>query len=125
MKRFNLLILLVILLCSAPFVGTGCGSTPQATATHVAGAQVLTVDAAMQAWAEWVNAGYATQAQVDAVRDAYMTYYIAAQAEKKTLLASVQGTDPNAPKDAWQTAASAARAAQNDLIALIIKLKGK
>jgi hypothetical protein len=118
-------IVLSVLLGLAVLLPTGCSSTPEAVATQAAGTQVLTVDAAMKGWADWVNQGRATQEQVDKVRDLYMTYYIAAKAEEKALIAYVGSSTNNPASVDWPAAARAVQAAQADLLALIVHLQGK
>lgn len=105
----------------------GCGSTPEATATHIAGAQVSAVDAALQAWGEWVRAGNATQAQKDAVKSAYDKYFAVATAEKHALEAyvSAKAEDTNADGSTYAAALAVAKAAQFDLLNLITTFKGK
>jgi len=55
----------------------GCGSTPLTTSYKIEGTMITTVDKAMQAWSDYVNqpSNKVTQAQVDAVKQAYETYY--------------------------------------------------
>lgn len=124
-RLLSFLVLAVALIC-APSILTGCKSAPEVTATKVVGAQILTVDSAMKAWADWVNQGRATQQQVDDVRNAYMTYFIAAKAEEKALTAYVEAkaSNPDAPAVDWSAASKALQAAQTDLLNLILKLKG-
>lgn len=108
---------------------SGCKSSPETIATKAAGTQVLIVDGVMKGWADWVKQGHATQEEVDAVRDAHMTYFIAAQAEKKALLTYVAAkSDTNSPAftqdfNAFNATIQAVGAAEADLIALVTRLK--
>lgn len=122
--------LLPIILLSVSFLlfETGCGSTPQAKAVQIAGVQVLTVNTAMHAWADWVNGGHATQQQADDVKALYQKYYMAALVEKKamqTYLAQVGTTNAPPASASWQAAGAALAATEGDLIALVSKFQGK
>lgn len=69
------IILICIVLNVIISLTPGCGSTPVDTVGKVEGITVPSVNAAMSGWRDWVVAGHATQAQVDAVKKAYITYY--------------------------------------------------
>lgn len=129
MKSFRILYLVATLFCASivSFTFSGCGSTPEATATHLAGTTVATVDSAMQAWGDWVRAGNATQAQMDAVKAAYAKYYAAATASDKALEAYVaaKASNPNADRSTYTAAIAAAQSAQSELLNLITVFKGK
>lgn len=62
-----------------------CGTTPAAKATQVERIVIHSVNDAMTEWAARVNAGKATQAQVDAVKKGYGDY-LAAQAVAKAAI---------------------------------------
>lgn len=123
MRMFYSLLLAVTLFLGAITCFQGCQSKPEVVALKVAGTQVLTVDSAMQAWADWVRAGNASQGQVDAVKAAYEKYYVAAQGEHKALAAYVQARSltnaPPGPEVDYHAAVVALSAAQADLLSLI------
>lgn len=111
--------LLFIAALSASLFTIGCATPATRVATTVAGAQVITVDAAMKAWADYSNSGKSTQAQIDAVASIYAKYYQAAQAEKAALIA-FQAAPENQPK--WQTALTVVQSCESELIALVQSL---
>lgn len=60
------------------FCGATCNKSSVASvAIKTENTIIITVDTGMKGWAMYVNAGNATQAQVDAVKNAYNTYYAA------------------------------------------------
>lgn len=76
MLRFATLWLLVICLVAPAPLLTGCASV-QKTSHQAIGVTAVTVDAAMQVWAEYAKAGHAPAEQVAAVEDAYRKYFAA------------------------------------------------
>jgi hypothetical protein len=84
--RFLLAIFVAILIA-------GCAGTPTQNAIKVSGGVVVSVDAGMKLWSTYVNEGHATQAQVDAVENAYNAYYAAALADKAALTYAVGTTN--------------------------------
>ena len=118
MKKLILKNALAILLLFATGISfTGCSTPPTRVATEIAGTQVVTVDAAMKAWADYVRAGHATQAQVDRVHALYDKYYAAALVEQAALVA--YAADNIAGKPAYDAALSAVAAFSSDLITLV------
>ena len=113
-KHFVPIIVALAFLCP---VIMSCVTTPERTALTATETRIVTVDTAMEAWGDYVRAGYAEQYQVDAVKAAYQKYYLASLAEKQAWLAWV-----NSPTNATSTqvAVSIAKAAQRDLTTLII-----
>lgn len=87
--------LLSILLLLAPVLFTGCGSTPTQSVIKAEAPIITGVNASMTAWASFVNAGKATQTQVDAVKNAYETYFNAQQIVKGALETSLSTTNSN------------------------------
>jgi hypothetical protein len=96
---------------------TGCAGTPaDRVALNVTGTQVVSVDAAMQAWRDYVLQGLATQEQVDRVHVLYDSYYAAGLTEKAAWLAYAQNST-NGPT--WQRATASLIAAEGPLINFI------
>src|SRR5712671_6391455 len=91
MKKILLILMLVTGYAAIGLVGCG---TPASTAYRAEGIVITTVDGAMQAWAEWVKGGHATQAQVDAVKAAYNKYYDAQQAALQAVDAYIASKTP-------------------------------
>lgn len=114
-KRSSLL--WAVLLAGIIAIGLAGCSTPQRAALTATGVQVVTVDAAMNAWGDYVRAGAATQAQVDAVKLAYQHYYQAALVEKAAWLAYASAPTNATPA---QTAQAVTQAAQGPLIQLVL-----
>jgi len=106
---------------------SGCawfsGKTPVDVAGTGEGIAVSTVNAAMTAWAQWVNAGNATQAQVDAVKAAYNQYYnaqlIASNAFTSYFASTSVGTNTTAAQTALMTVLATATSSQSNVVALI------
>lgn len=74
MKR--IVIVTALALSTFVFCGASCHNTKvDSTIIKSEGVLITTVDTGMKAWALYVNAGRATQAQVNAVKQAYNTYY--------------------------------------------------
>lgn len=86
---------------------TGCQTAGNAT-VKAEGAVVLTVDAAMKGWKDWVMAGHATQAQVDKVKALYNEYYAAQLLAKQTLVDFLQVSGDTTKSDADRAAAKTA-----------------
>lgn len=95
---------------------TGCAST-QRNAYRTVGITTVTVDHAMQAWAEFVNAGHADPAQIDAVRSAYAKYFAAMNVAID--IGKSAATAPDADTTALATALTLAADAQANLLNLI------
>jgi len=102
-------LLLAGIIAAACFV-EGCGTTPARTALTATGIQVVTVDAAMSAWADFVRAGYANPAQVQAVKSAYQHYYNAALAEKAAWMAYASAPTNATPAQVAQAVTEASAA---------------
>lgn len=111
-------VLLIVSCVFVPTTFTGCATPPARIATNVAGTQVITVDAAMNAWRDWVIAGHATQAQVDRVKALYRKYYAAALIEQRGLETYVNTKD----ETAYKAALAAVAATSADLISFITQL---
>jgi hypothetical protein len=136
MKRFFPLLTLSVFLASAPLVyipagialaglATGC-KTANTAAYKATGAVVVTVDAAMSAWGDYVRTSHPPVAQEIAVKDAFEKYKAAAltvtsagAAHAKVL--ATQGADPTSAASALNAAIAISSAALGDLIALIQK----
>lgn len=90
----------------------GCGTTPISKTVATEGITITSVDTGMQVWADWVNAGKATQFQVNAVKQGYNAYYVAqsvakAAIEQVLLTSSTNTTDAATATAAESNAASA------------------
>ena len=91
MKRIASLLTLLLLLGA-----TGCKTPPATVAYRAEGITISTVDKGMSAWADFVNNGGATSAQVTLVKNAYNQYYQAqliAKAAFEKFLASGNTSD--------------------------------
>lgn len=64
---------------------TGCGTTPINATVKAEGVIIASVDTGMKIWADQVNAGKATQAQVDTIKTAYNAYYDAQMVAKAAI----------------------------------------
>lgn len=112
-----------LLLGSALLFTPGCANTtPQVIAYKAEGIVIPSVNAAMQGWRDWVVAGHATQAQVDAVKKAYNTYRSAQIIAKAALERYVADPSVEGEVAASNAAASAAKNALLDLINSYFKL---
>ncbi len=85
MKRLTLAIFASFIVAVA-VLDTGCGSTPAEVAYKGEALIIQSIDLGMKLWADQVNAGNATQKQVDEVKAAYNVYYNAQQAAKAALM---------------------------------------
>lgn len=122
MKRYKILIpLLLALFVSAPSF-TGCASKPIDTTTKIAGTVTTSVDAAMNSWGAWVRAGKATLEQRVKVRDAYQKYQVAAKLAEKTAIVAL-----NTPTEqqAYVSALNIVSQSSAELILLIESLTKK
>lgn len=93
MKRSLILLALALSTC----VLTSCATSPQAVTIKAEDVTVTSVDLAMKGWAIFVNNGKATQQQVDAVKQAYTTYYNAQCAAEPAIEMWVNSGSTNAP----------------------------
>lgn len=64
---------------------SGCNSTPTQITIKAEGVIITSVNTGMQIWSDQVNAGHATQAQVDTVKTAYNAYYDAQMVAKAAI----------------------------------------
>jgi hypothetical protein len=113
------LALMLLCLSGGALLLPGCSTTADRTAITAAGTQVISVDAAMKAWADYVNQGLATQSQVDQVHALYDKYYAASLVEKAAWTAYVSGASD---ATAWQKAVSIVAATEKPLIDFITSL---
>jgi hypothetical protein len=100
---------------------TGCGTTPETKITQGAQIVITSVNDAMSEWVAYVNAGKATQKQIDTVKTAYNGYYTA----MKTLQAvcdKVAAKDPTATAADLTAANTAVTNAENALIAEVANI---
>lgn len=83
--------LIAVLVLASLLTGclTGCGTTANNRATQTEAALIPSVNVAMSIWSAQVNAGRATQSQVDTVKIAYQNYYNAQIAFKGVLEKSI------------------------------------
>lgn len=86
----------ILFLCTLLVALVGCKSTPQSIAIKSEGVIITSVDLGMKGWATYVNAGKATQQQVDTVKSAYNTYYNAQLIAESALTMYIQTGSTNA-----------------------------
>lgn len=91
MKLKYLIPLVAALLCG---FATGCTTGANNIAVKSEAALIPSVNIGMSAWADRVNSGKATQAQVDTVKTAYEAYYTAQIAAKAALERSIASNTP-------------------------------
>jgi hypothetical protein len=97
---------------------TGCKTqTPATTIYKVEGGIITTVDTGMQGWAMYVNQGHGTQVQIDAVKNAYNTYYNAQIVAKAALEQYMISGSTNTVSIA--TASLAVSGAETSLLSLL------
>lgn len=119
MKVFRNAVLTLALACgllAAPITFTGCTSTPTA-AYRVTAATYTTVDAAMQAWGDYVAKFHPSVDQERQVAQAYKTWQTASVAVVDASKASV-ASDPST-KSRIEAAVAASAAALNGLITIL------
>ena len=109
------------LLLAAGLSATLIGCQTQDVPGRTLATTVQTVDAAMQGWATYVALGHAGPAQEAQVRAAYAQYQRAEAAAEKAYLVWTKTPDATGLQ-VWTVAASALRAAQADLLALVNSL---
>lgn len=113
--KFFYCLLVACAIVSLPLVHTGCG-TPAAKTTQVAGSVTITVDAAMQAWGEFVRAGKATVDQRVQVRAAYQKYQASMLIAEKVAVSVLTAPEQ---QSAYITALNTASQVSIELIALV------
>jgi len=106
---------LVLLLGLSGATLSGC-ATAQQTAYKSEGAAIITVDAAMSAWGDYVRAGKADAITQAKVKQAYDLYFKAMQVNRDATLAYVANKTDAGPAQASLIAVSASA---GDLIALV------
>lgn len=98
--RFPVAMAILLLLASTPLLYLGCKNLE--TNTYKAtGVVIISVDAAMKAWGDYVRAYQGTVRSVPldnqrTVKAAYDKYYAAVQLERSAITAYKTGTDTNA-----------------------------
>lgn len=112
-------LLLGVAIISLALFTVGCGSTPLQNAAKADAAVVMTVDQGMTAWSKYVNAGNATQAQVDAVHKAYDTYYNSQLVAKAAFESAIASSSTNSTPADTTTVQNAVNASKQALINLI------
>jgi hypothetical protein len=115
-KSMSVTLALVLLALAPGWFITGCKSPEQAALKITAGT-VITVESGMKAFLDAQVAGLVTPEQETIVRDSYMKYYTAVQAERDAIIAYKQGTDTNS----LALVSSAITAASGDLLQLIFQ----
>ena len=104
-----------IAICLWVCIGFGiAGCQTSIKSTRIA---VITIDAAMQAWAEYANAGLATPEQIAKVHIAYGRYYAAIESARTATLAYKASGNTNS----LQRALSAVASAEPQVVQLIIQ----
>lgn len=82
-------ILAIALICGAGTLITSCSTNATQTTIKAEGALITSVDVGMHGWATYVGQhtsdGKVTQAQIDAVKQAYNAYYVAQQVAKAAI----------------------------------------
>jgi hypothetical protein len=104
--------MLVMLAIGLAMFGQGCKSQ---TALKANGVAITTVDAAMQGWAAYTQAGKGTDAQILTVSNAYVLYWNAELTASNTWAIAVGNTN----NTLWQTATAAASASATNIINII------
>jgi hypothetical protein len=107
MKKFTLGYALALACLSLVW---GCSS-----ALKTNGVAITTVDAAMQAWAAYTQAGKGTAAQITTVSNAYVLYYNAELTASNAWVISVTQTN----NSLLQTVTATAQASQTNLLNII------
>ena len=108
--QISIVCALSLFLGALTIVPTGCNTVGTA-AYKVESVAIPTVDAAMKIWSDWVKAGKATQAQVDAVKGYYTSYYNAQIVLKQKLedyISTASSTNAAPVQSAALTAAGTA-----------------
>ena len=109
------------LMLTAVIVVPGCKS-PTTTVVQAEGVLITTVDTGMKVWATYVNAGHATQAQVDKVKAAYNVYYTAQLAAQAAIEKVIEnGTGSQSDVNIANAAVTAAEQALLQLLNQYIK----
>lgn len=98
---------------------TGC-QNPERTAYQSTGVVVLSVDAAMNGWGDYVRAGKASAEDEAKVKAAYLKYQEIVRTQRSLVLSSINRPDN---ESAFFTAMNAIDTARIDLINLIVTLK--
>jgi hypothetical protein len=98
----------------ACFIAISIGCQTSIKSTRVA---IITIDAAMQAWAEYVNSGKATPEQISKVHLAYGRYYAAIESARAATIAYKTSNNTN---DLQRTLIAVA-AAQPQVLNLILQ----
>jgi hypothetical protein len=109
---------LLLLLCLSVALLAGCGTTPGNVAYRSEGTTILTVDAGMRAWADYVAQEKASPGELDAVRNAYERYYAAQMTVKAALELYLATANPD-NADALSKLTAAAAEQSTALINLI------
>lgn len=101
-------------------LGAGCKTSQINTSIKSEGVIIVTVDTGMKIWAQRVNAGQATQAQVDTVKIAYNAYYSAQQAAKAAIEKAMVSSSTNSTSlTDIATANTAVVNAENSLLSIL------
>lgn len=112
-----------LLFASTLALTPGCQNTsPQVVLYKSEGVIIGGVNSALAGWRDFVLAGHATQAQVDAVKKGYNTYRNAQLIAKAALEKYVADPSVEGEVAAANAAVSAAKNALLDLIAAYLKL---
>jgi hypothetical protein len=106
---------LAMLGLSAALLCAGCKS-PEVAAYRTVGGVAATVDAAMNAWGDWVRAGKATADDETRVRSAYIKYQNAMQVAKAAVLSAKEQPATAAP---YSVIVSTLAASADPLVELI------
>ncbi len=126
MKKTKVLLYLLALCAAVTIVApiSGCKSSPDVITYKTEGVVINTVNSSMKAWSDYVNAGHATQAQVDKVKSAYIQYYNGQQLAKAALEKYVASKSPD-DLASVNSANAAVAASQGALISLVVSLTSK
>lgn len=116
-------VILALLAATVLLFNSGC-STPLRTTYVATGTVATTVDITMQAWADYVVAGHATQEQDQKARELYTQYLRAMKVAREILSASI--AYPNSVDDAkLKLLLQAVSDSSADLIAFVTPLMNK
>jgi hypothetical protein len=123
MKKITANIFAILLFTFAGCSFTGCSTPALRIANSAAATQIDTVNAAMNAWGDYVRSGNATQAQVDRVHAMYDEYYKAVRIERDAMLAYQAVTSDSADaadlKTKWDNAKDSLSAIISGVIQMI------
>jgi hypothetical protein len=109
---------LLLALVSASLLVSSCGTNAPTKAAQADQILITVVADGMQQWAAYVNAGKATQSQINTVKTAYTAYYTAQQVAKAVIEKAI-AKDPTVTTGELSQANQAVKDAETALIAIV------